>query len=187
MFPLLFIAALTCGNERWDVKTLTDKDAAKVDLVNMTESVNFPTLLEMKVPYTKWSNSLPRAKLERMTWSITADVIAFKVEDDRDIHIVLADHRNHKLTMVAEIPDPACMKNSPVKAQVTAVRANFQKIFGPLPKTVGKLHTLKEAIPVVIQGVVFFDKLHGQTGVAPNGVELHPVLGIEQNVPDKGT
>jgi hypothetical protein len=25
-------------------------------------------------------------------------------------------------------------------------------------------------------GVAFFDFLHGQTGVAPNGIELHPVL-----------
>jgi hypothetical protein len=27
-----------------------------------------------------------------------------------------------------------------------------------------------------IRGVGFFDFLHGQTGVAPNGIELHPVL-----------
>jgi hypothetical protein len=29
-----------------------------------------------------------------------------------------------------------------------------------------------------ITGVAFFDFLHGQTGVAPNGIELHPVLGF---------
>ena len=27
-----------------------------------------------------------------------------------------------------------------------------------------------------VTGVAFFDFLHGQTGVAPNGIELHPVL-----------
>ena len=26
-----------------------------------------------------------------------------------------------------------------------------------------------------VTGVAFFDFLHGQTGVAPNGIELHPV------------
>jgi hypothetical protein len=36
-------------------------------------------------------------------------------------------------------------------------------------------------IPVQIKGVGFFDFLHGQTGVAPNGVELHPVLDIVFN------
>jgi hypothetical protein len=29
-----------------------------------------------------------------------------------------------------------------------------------------------------IRGVGFFDFLHGQTGVAPNGIELHPVLRV---------
>ena len=29
-----------------------------------------------------------------------------------------------------------------------------------------------------ITGVGFFDVLHGQTGVAPNGIELHPVIGF---------
>ena len=37
-----------------------------------------------------------------------------------------------------------------------------------------------EARPLVrITGVGFFDYLHGQRGVAPNGIELHPVLGVE--------
>jgi len=30
----------------------------------------------------------------------------------------------------------------------------------------------------VVTGVAFFDFLHGQTGVAPNGIELHPILGF---------
>lgn len=32
---------------------------------------------------------------------------------------------------------------------------------------------------MVVTGVGFFDFLHGQTGAAPNGIELHPVLKIE--------
>jgi hypothetical protein len=31
---------------------------------------------------------------------------------------------------------------------------------------------------VTITGVGFWDILHGQTGVAPNGIELHPVLSF---------
>jgi hypothetical protein len=34
------------------------------------------------------------------------------------------------------------------------------------------------AVPVHVTGIGFFDFIHGQTGVAPNGVELHPVLSI---------
>lgn len=29
-----------------------------------------------------------------------------------------------------------------------------------------------------ITGVASFDFLHGQTGVAPNGIELHPLLAF---------
>src|SRR2546423_1809893 len=29
-----------------------------------------------------------------------------------------------------------------------------------------------------IRGVGFFDTIHGQRGVAPNGIELHPVLSF---------
>lgn len=31
---------------------------------------------------------------------------------------------------------------------------------------------------VVIEGVGFWGEIHGQTGVAPNGIELHPVLSF---------
>ena len=33
-------------------------------------------------------------------------------------------------------------------------------------------------VPIQITGVGMFDFLHGQTGVAPNGIELHPILDI---------
>ena len=29
-----------------------------------------------------------------------------------------------------------------------------------------------------LPGVAFFDFDHGQTGVAPNAIELHPILGF---------
>jgi hypothetical protein len=29
-----------------------------------------------------------------------------------------------------------------------------------------------------VVGVAFFDTKHGQTGVAPNGIELHPILSF---------
>ena len=29
-----------------------------------------------------------------------------------------------------------------------------------------------------VVGVAFFDYFHGQTGVAPNAIELHPILGF---------
>jgi hypothetical protein len=33
-------------------------------------------------------------------------------------------------------------------------------------------------VPVQVTGVPMFDFLHGQTGVAPNGIEIHPIVDI---------
>jgi hypothetical protein len=35
----------------------------------------------------------------------------------------------------------------------------------------------------VITGVGFFDFYHGQRGVAPNDIELHPLIGFSGNWP----
>src|SRR5207248_11567901 len=40
-----------------------------------------------------------------------------------------------------------------------------------------------DLLPVQIKGVAFFDFEHGQTGIAPNGIELHPVLDISFTQP----
>jgi hypothetical protein len=37
----------------------------------------------------------------------------------------------------------------------------------------------KPFLEVTVTGVGFFDRLHGQTGVAPNGLERHPLTSIE--------
>jgi hypothetical protein len=34
-------------------------------------------------------------------------------------------------------------------------------------------------IPVTVTGIPFFDVFHGQTGIANNGIELHPILAIQ--------
>src|SRR5258708_39414836 len=56
----------------------------------------------------------------------------------------------------------------------TKLRASWETRFGKAGKRFKKLtrHTVK----VQITGVGFFDFLHGQTGVAKNGFELHRVI-----------
>ena len=38
------------------------------------------------------------------------------------------------------------------------------------------------SMPLTVTGVAFFDVLHGQEGVAPNGIELHPILMIDFHI-----
>ena len=75
--------------------------------------------------------------------------------------------------MIAEIPLSACASGSKVLAQITKARAAFEAAHSQTQECFNCLHQL-----VTLVGVGFFDKLHGQTGVAPNGAELHPVLGF---------
>jgi hypothetical protein len=51
----------------------------------------------------------------------------------------------------------------------------------PRQKLMDRLNSPQsESRPLVrVTGVGFFDFLHGQRGVAPNGIELHPVLEVE--------
>jgi hypothetical protein len=76
--------------------------------------------------------------------------------------------------MIAEIPSPACVgAASPFLAGVTAARQKFDNNY------IATGTFTHVSVPVQIQGVGFFDFLHGQTGVAPNGIELHPVVKID--------
>jgi hypothetical protein len=65
------------------------------------------------------------------------------------------------------------MSGSPWLDRVKRVRTAFDAQFGTVT---GKMKHV--SVPVTVVGVGFFDFIHGQTGVAPNGIELHPVLGM---------
>ncbi len=62
--------------------------------------------------------------------------------------------------------------------QATAARTKFLQLIGTRPAK--HFVHVRKTITVRVTGVVFFDRIHGQDGVAPNGVELQPVLGIEK-------
>lgn len=58
--------------------------------------------------------------------------------------------------------------------------ASFVTNLDAAEKQVPAFKTAVKSTPVRVTGVGFFDKLHGQTGVAQvNGIELHPGLKIK--------
>src|SRR5207244_6269620 len=76
-------------------------------------------------------------------------------------------------TMVTEIPCPCCVVvGSPFTAGIANARQEFDAHFTAMT------FFQSVSVPVQITGVGFFDFIHGQTGVAPNGIELHPILDI---------
>ncbi len=158
-----------CGVERWSVKTGTDAD---VGLVNLNSSTN-TTIANLRSPAAP--NPIPAnnrvSPWETTEWVLNATLTEYKLESDSDYHLVLQDSGG--LTMIVEIPSPTCVgAGSPFLAGITNARNEFNAKF----TATTSFQTAN--IPVQVKGVGMFDFLHGQTGVAPNGMELHPVLDI---------
>ena len=162
-------AATACGVERWPVKTGTDADTSKVDRSGAVAST-VAAMGALPKPTT-----LPDANrivpTETTVYSLSATLTQYKIEDDGDVHLVLSDTTGH--TMIAEIPDPTCVgSTSPFLSAITTTRTAFDATYAPTTSW----QTVNQQIRLT--GVGFFDFLHGQTGVAPNGIELHPVLSL---------
>jgi hypothetical protein len=158
-----------CGVERWSVKTGTDAD---VGLVNLNSSTN-TTIAALRTPAAP--NPIPAnnrvSPWETTEWVLNATLTLYKLESDSDYHLVLQDANG--LTMIVEIPSPSCVgAGSPFLPGITNARNEFNARF----TATTSFQTAN--IPVQIKGVGMFDFLHGQTGVAPNGIELHPVLDV---------
>ena len=168
----IYASSGSCGVERWSVKTGTDADVGSVNL-SATQSNNIVTLRGWTAP-----NPIPPnnrvAPYETTVWVLDATLTEYKLENDSDYHLVITDASGN--TMIAEIPDPACVgAGSPFASDIQSARAQFDAQY----TATTSFQTAN--IPVQLIGVGMFDFLHGQTGVAPNGIELHPVLGIVFN------
>lgn len=158
-----------CGVERWSIKTGTDVEALLVD----TNTVIPTTILEMQA----WASPSPIppstrvAPNERSVYVVSGILTDYKLEDDSDYHLVIRDESGNSI--ITEIPCPCCVAaSSPFLAKVTLARHNFNTRF------TARDSFQNTNVPLVISGVGFFDFKHGQRGLAPNGIELHPVLDL---------
>ena len=168
---LIVPAALSaqCGVERWSVKTGTDPDAGLVNL-NSSTNTTIASMRAIPAPSPIPSNNRV-APTETTQWVINATLTEYKLESDSDYHLVLSDASGN--TMIVEIPSPTCVgAGSPFLPGIQNARSEFDAKF----TATTSFQTAN--IPVQIKGVGMFDFLHGQTGVAPNGIELHPVLDV---------
>jgi hypothetical protein len=156
--PSRFSAALMCGSERWLVKTLQDRPRL---LPARATTVAELVALSHPIPFPT-----RRTPFERHVYSVVAAVTLVRPESDRDLHVVLKSDGDQ---MIAESPDaPACTATaSPMRRrQMASARAE-----------------VRLCAKARVVGVAFWDFKHGQTGVAPNAIELHPILGFTCLVP----
>jgi len=162
-------ASAQCGVERWSVKTGTDPDAYLVNLGSQTPTT-VANLRAIGAPGSIPDNQRIQPT-ETTIWVVNATLTKYVYSYDQDYHLVLTDGAGH--TMIAEIPDPNCVgPGSPFAAGIAHARAQFDALF------TATTEFQTTSVPVQVTGVGFFDYIEGQEGVAPNGIELHPVIDI---------
>jgi hypothetical protein len=141
-----------CGTERWSIKTLKDHPSL---LPPQSTTVHY---LVTRTP----PSPIPptRTPFELHVYTVTAAVTYMHNEADGDIHIVLTSGSDH---MIAESPNPGCTAgaSSIRRAQMSAARTQ-----------------VRLCAHARVTGVAFFDFFHHQHGVAPNEIELHPILAF---------
>jgi hypothetical protein len=146
--------AAVCGVERWAVKTLQDRPRLlRAQATTVAHLVSLPR--PAHVPAT-------RLPFERHVYSVFASATLIREEADQDLHVVL---KSGMKQMIAEAPNaPFCTANA------TAYRKKQMRT--------ARSHVRPFCSRARVVGVAFFDYYHGQTGVAPNAIELHPILGF---------
>ena len=101
-----------------------------------------------------------RLPFERHVFKVTAAVTLVRHENDSDLHLVLRAGSDH---MIADAPSPGCTTRATPARRRQMAQA----------RAAAKLCARAE-----VTGVAFFDYDHGQTGIALNAIELHPILGF---------
>jgi len=160
----------SCGVERWSIKTGTDADAGLINLQSPTQTT-IASLISLPAPTTLPTNNRIQPT-ETTVFQLYATLTEYKLEADSDYHLILSDGVGN--TMIAEMASPTCVASS---SRLLPGIQNARSEFDARYITTSSFQTAN--VPVSITGVGFFDFLHGQTGVAPNGIELHAVLDIQ--------
>ena len=150
-----------CGRERWNVKTMQDRDAASVVLDPEVTTIG----ALIGIPKEPDRPQDGRTSFERRVFRVRGILLETRADQsDGDIHLVLGDPADRTRILVAEIPDSACARASRHASDFAEARR--------------VVATLPEGIEVEVEGVAFWDDDHGQRGAAPNDIELHPVLRV---------
>jgi hypothetical protein len=105
------IHGVTCGFERWPVKTLTDPEARRIDFAVHPATVGYLGSLRASP-----GGQDSRGPLESRVFGVQARLVGVKREADSDYHLILSEGG---ATMIAEMPLAGC-----TSARSAALSAN---------------------------------------------------------------
>jgi len=155
------------------VKTLQDPDGRRLNL-GIAQRTTVESLRSL--PLRRGDGDTRGPGVESRVYEVHVRLLVSKVEEDGDIHLVIAGLKAPGATMIVELPSPACTKGATSAARTRM--ASALKAFVAACGSPGSSSFSQLSGRATIRGVGFFDFLHRQTGVAPNGIELHPVLAF---------
>ena len=163
---------LRTGRYRIGVKTASDRGASRIDWTPAPASVAALAAL----PRPAIGRLGRRVDEECRVYRLTARLCAAKIELDGDVHLVISDPDASTLTMIAEIPLPDLLPGRcGQRAEIIGARWTFERAYPAI-------HDAR-LVPIhgtaIIEGVLFYDELHGQAGACASGAEIHPVTRFE--------
>ncbi len=162
--PVASHAQGRCGEQRWPVKTLADRDASLVDTIPTPTSV--AELVAIPRPPNPLAQDGRTGPIELTTFLLRARLVRVPPQDDLDFHLVVRDLDTDSLTLVTEVPDSTCVTDPRLGRKYNEVRRTLRSI-------------PRDAV-IEFTGVGFFDYEHGQSGMADNGIEIHPLLSLRR-------
>ena len=164
-----------CVGKRWPVKTLADPAGRRLRL----DRVQATTIEALRrLPARPGDESSRGGTVERTVYRVAARLVAAKViGDDSDIHLVIADPKTGG-SMIAELPAFSCTVGATRRARLLMQRARVAFLRACGDPGAGDYAEYGRRPRATVTGLGFFDFLHGQRGVAPNAIELHPVIGF---------
>jgi hypothetical protein len=120
------------------------------------------------------SNPRDPPRVEFHAWRVHAKPRQARIEGDGDIHFVIGGVKHPHKTMIVEFPKRSCVESPFKRKRIARARRRF----------VNKCGSVSSSYWTYLRGPSvsrcrFLGPVHGQTGAAPNGIELHPVLDFD--------
>jgi hypothetical protein len=164
-----------CGRERWNVKTLVDPAARKIDYAARRATVE--ELRELPRPPAIAPTAARARPFEFRTYVLRAGLVKVRRSKSLDLLLVIRG-RDPSSTMLVAFPDThACLEVAagPRGGEIHSATDSLIADCGP---AFPSQRWQKLAGTATITGVGFFDLRHAKPtdGEAPNGFRLHPAL-----------
>jgi hypothetical protein len=160
-------SAQTCGGILWRLKTFSDPGRRRVNTTPRLTTIG-------SINDRQYPRPLPRSRrtsFQRQTWRVIAQITEYRL-DGNELRLVLFDHGTY---MNAVIPAPACLsRTTRARGSISSVWSMFFSACGRAQRT-----WQPQGAVVYVDGVGFWSsRFKTRRGMARNGAELHPVMGL---------